>query len=198
MNQEPRKPELILASSSPIRKSLMARLGLPFEVRAAHVDESPVAGEQPGALASRLARWKAERLALDYPDALVIGADQVAAFDGKLTGKPGTVERARSTLAAFSGRRVDFHTGLAVVRSRDRLLSEHLDRTQVRFRTLDAGEIARYVERDGPLDCAGSFRLEALGPALFDAVHSEDPTALLGLPLIALCRLLREAGWRIP
>jgi septum formation protein len=146
----------------------------------------------------RLAIAKAAAVARDYPDALVIGSDQVAELDGMVLDKPGTAERARAQLAASSGRDVHFHTALCLLDTRSGHRHTLVDHTRVRFRTLDAAEIARYVEREQPLDCAGSFKCEGLGISLFEAIDNSDPSALIGLPLIALARLLREAGIALP
>lgn len=188
-------PALILASTSAYRRAALERLGLRFEVRSPGVDETAIAGEMPAGLAMRLAEAKAAAVAADRPDALVIGSDQVAHLDGRLLGKPGTPAGAREQLARSSGREVEFLTALVLVDGRDGKVARHLDRTVVRFRSLSAEEIARYVDRDEPLDCAGSFRSEGLGISLFERIDSEDPTALVGLPLIALARLLREKGY---
>ena len=154
--------------------------------------------ETPAARALRLAIAKAAAVARDYPDALVIGSDQVAELDGLILDKPGTAGRARAQLAASSGREVHFHTALCLLDTRDGRRHTHVDHTRARFRTLEAAEIARYVEREQPLDCAGSFKCEGLGISLFEAIDNADPSALIGLPLIALARLLRETGVALP
>jgi septum formation protein len=187
---------LVLASTSRYRRELLERLGLPFEVARPDVDETPGPGESPAALAARLALAKARAVAAGR-DAWVIGSDQVAALDGAPLGKPGTAEAARNQLARMSGQSVAFFTGLCIAH-RDGTVLQALDTTTVRFRPLAAAEIARYVASEQPLDCAGSFKSEGLGIALFDAIDSSDPTALVGLPLIATARLLRQAGFAIP
>jgi septum formation protein len=192
--------DLVLASTSRYRRELLARLTPDFRVLAPDVDEKPLPDEGPTALADRLALAKAQAAAAKNPGAIVIGSDQTADLDGRALGKPGSVEAACAQLAACSGRTVTFHTGLCVIDARH---SPHhvlaaRDVTRVYFRTLDAAAIARYVERERPLDCAGSFKCEGLGIALFERIQSEDPTALIGLPLIALCRLLRELEIEIP
>lgn len=186
---------LILASTSRYRHELLARLGLPFECKSPGVDETPRDGEAPEVLALRLARAKAAAVAatVDGP-ALVIGSDQCLALDGHVLGKPGSVEAACAQLAASSGRRVRFLTAVAVRRTADGQELTHLDATEVEFRELDAATIGRYVERERPLDCAGSFKSEGLGIALFERIDSSDPTALVGLPLIATARMLRALG----
>lgn len=198
MNQEPRTPNLILASGSAARRSLIRRLGLPVTCSAPNIDETPGAGETAAALVQRLSHAKARALADAHPAALIIGSDQVALHRGQVSGKPLTGSGARALLRRFSGEPVDFLTGLAVLNPTAAYAGYHCDRTRVRFRSLTEGEIERYVARDRPLQCAGGFRLESLGPALFRSIETEDPTALLGLPLIALCRLLREAGLALP
>lgn len=198
-------PPLILASTSPYRRELLSRLGVDFAVARPETDETPRPDEPPEALAVRLAAAKAEavlgRAALGREGApanvWAIGSDQVAELDGRPLGKPGSVENAVAQLTAMSGRTVRFLTALCVAGADGRRF-EALDVTVVRFRSLNAGEIARYVERERPLDCAGSFKSEGLGIALFDAIDTQDPTALIGLPLIATARLLREAGYAIP
>lgn len=188
---------LVLGSTSPYRRELLARLRLPFDTARPEVNESPLPGEHPQALAVRLARAKAQAVAASRPGAWVIGSDQVAAFDALPIGKSGGRDAAIAQLAAMSGREVAFHTALCVARGAGEVL-EALDTTKVRFRALSAGEIARYVDAEQPFDCAGSFKCEGLGIALFDSIESSDPTALVGLPLIATARLLREAGFAVP
>lgn len=187
---------LILASTSPYRRELLERLRLPFETARPEVDETAVTGESPSQTAQRLASAKAGAVALREPGAWVIGSDQVAELDGRLLGKPGGREAAVAQLAAMSGREVRFSTALSL--QRDDAVSQALDVTLVRFRSLRADEIARYVDAEQPFDCAGSFKSEGLGIVLFDAIESRDPTALIGLPLIALCGLLRQAGFVLP
>jgi septum formation protein len=191
-------PRIILASTSRYRAELLRRLLGDFAQRSPGTDEAPVLGESPAERALRLAAAKATAVAAAAGDALVIGSDQVAELAGGVLDKPGSTERARAQLAASSGREVVFHTGLCLLDARDGSTRLHLDRTCVRFRPLAAEEIARYVEREQPLDCAGSFKCEGLGISLFERIDSEDPTALVGLPLIALARLLREAGVPLP
>jgi septum formation protein len=188
-------PGLVLASTSIYRRALLERLGLAFSTARPEVDETPQPGEAPRDLAVRLARAKAE--AVVAGDTWALGSDQVAELDGRPLGKPGTVERAIAQLTAMSGREVRFLTAVCLAAADGRRF-EHLDVTVVRFRALAADEIARYVERELPLDCAGSFKSEGLGIALFEAIENRDPTALIGLPLIATARLLREAGFVAP
>ena len=188
---------LILASTSPWRRELLARLRLPFEVVRPEVDETPLPGESPQALALRLALAKAGAVAAARPGSWAIGSDQVATFDGRTLGKPGGRDAAIAQLQGMSGREVRFLTALALVRDGGPAATA-LDTTVVRFRELDAGEIGRYVDAEQPFDCAGSFKSEGLGITLFDAIDSRDPTALIGLPLIATAQLLREAGFPLP
>jgi septum formation protein len=185
---------LILASTSRWRRELLQRLHLPFDVLAPDVEESALPGEAPPALAVRLAAAKADAVAARHPAAVVIGSDQVADLDGDAIGKPGDPVRAAAQLQRMSGRLVRFHTAVAVV-CRDSAFSRSASAVvSVRFRRLDEREIKRYLQLDQPWDCAGSARIEAAGPALLESVDSDDPTALIGLPLIRTCALLREAG----
>ncbi|MGC1548374.1 MAG: Maf family nucleotide pyrophosphatase [Rhodanobacter sp.] len=192
------EPRLILGSTSRYRAELLRRLLPSFEQRAPGTDESPLPGEAPAARALRLAIAKAEAAATGQHDALVIGSDQVAELDGQQMDKPGTPERARAQLGASSGRIVHFHTALCLLDTRSGQRHTHVDETRVHFRILGADEIARYIEREQPLDCAGSFKCEGLGISLFERIDNEDPSALIGLPLIALTRLLRQAGIALP
>ena len=191
-------PRIVLGSTSRYRAELLRRLLADFEQAAPGTDEAPLPDEAPAARALRLAIAKATAVAREYHDALVIGSDQVAELDGLVLDKPGTAQCARAQLAASSGREVHFHTALCLLDTRNGRRHTHVDQTRVRFRTLDAAEIARYVEREQPLDCAGSFKCEGLGISLFEAIDNRDPSALIGLPLIALARLLREAGIALP
>lgn len=191
-----RMPALVLASTSRYRRDLLERLGLPFDCARPQVDETPQANEAPLALATRLASAKAADVAARYPGCWVIGSDQVADLNGQPLGKPGTVEAACAQLAAMSGQTVRFHTAISLTRDGESFTA--IDLTQVRFRALQAPEIARYVAIEQPLDCAGSFKCEGLGISLFEAIDNRDPTALIGLPLIALCGVLRRAGFAVP
>lgn len=189
---------LILASTSPYRRALLARLGLAFEVESPGVDESAVAGEEPSGRAARLATAKARAVATRHPDAVVIGSDQVAELAGEILEKPGGAERCRAQLAALSGRTASFHTACTVLAPGAGIEITHTDTTRVVARTLTAAEIDRYIERERPFDCAGGFKAEALGIALFERIESQDPTALIGLPLIWLASALRRAGLAVP
>jgi len=188
---------LVLASTSPYRAQLLERLRLPFTVARPDVDETPRDGEPPASLALRLAVAKAGAVARQQPGTVVIGSDQVAGFDGRVIGKPGSRAAAIAQLQAMSGREVSFLTAVAVTGT-GRVDGQALDTTVVRFRQLDDDTIGRYVDAEQPFDCAGSFRCEGLGIALFEAIETQDPTALVGLPLIATARLLREAGFILP
>lgn len=188
---------LILASTSPYRRELLQRLRLPFDTARPQADETPLPGESPAALAGRLAQLKAQVVAADEPAAWVIGSDQVAELDGSPLGKPGHRQGAIAQLDAMSRREVHFHTAVALAQH-GRAVHAALDTTTVRFRALSAGEIERYVDAEQPFNCAGSFKAEALGISLFESIHSTDPTALVGLPLIATARLLRQAGFVLP
>lgn len=191
-------PRLVLGSTSPYRRELLQRLQIPFEVAAPRVDETPRPGEGPEALARRLALAKARAVAADHPDAVVIGSDQVADLDGQPLGKPGTHERAVRQLRAMRGRTVIFHTALAVVCEATGFSATDLARVEVRFRALGDDEIESYLRAEQPYDCAGSAKAEGLGISLLDAIVSDDPTALIGLPLIRTCQLLRQAGLQLP
>jgi len=186
------EPRIVLASTSRYRRELLARVGLPFAAEAPSVPETELAGETPSARAARLALAKAN--SIRAPHALVIGSDQVAALDGRILHKPGTEDVAVRQLLACQGRTVTFHTAFAVVATDSGRVIEHLDRTDVRFRRLERAALERYVRREQPLDCAGSFKSEGLGVVLFEEIVSRDPTALIGLPLIALVQALKSLG----
>jgi septum formation protein len=196
-------PALILASTSTYRRELLARLRLPFSCTAPGVDETRRSGERPLALAVRLARAKASAVALQHPDAWVIGSDQVAAriadSEGDLIlGKPGTAARCMEQLRSCSGRTVAFMTAVAVLQHNSHSAHEFVDTTRVVFRALDDATIERYVALESPLDCAGGFKSEGLGIALCESIDSSDPSALIGLPLIQLGKVLRAVGFELP
>jgi septum formation protein len=195
---DPAPPRLILASTSSYRRALLERLRIPFECRAPGVDERRLDGEPAAQLAVRLAGLKAAAVARDWPGAFVVGSDQVAVRGEELLGKPLSVERCTGQLAASSGREVTFLTAVHAIDGRTGRVESHLDRTRVVFRALAPDEIGRYVAADEPLDCAGGFKAESLGIALFERIESVDPTALTGLPLIWLAGSLRRAGFRLP
>jgi septum formation protein len=185
---------LVLGSTSRYRRELLARLRLPFEVAAPRVDETPRLGESPAELALRLALEKAREVAARHPGAVVIGADQVCDLAGEALGKPGTHERALAQLQRLSGRSAVFQTALAVACPARGFEQGLLVPVEVHFRVLDDAEIERYLALEQPYDCAGSAKCETLGIALLEAIHSDDPTALIGLPLIRTAALLRAAG----
>ena len=190
--------QILLASTSAYRRALLARLGLAFDCEVPGIDETPRPREPAVALVERLAQAKAAAVAQRHPQSLVIGGDQVAALDGEILGKPGDHAHAIRQLKALSGRAVAFHTAVCVRQvSRERQLA-YVDTTQVHFRRLTPQEIERYLQAEHPYDCAGSFKSEGLGISLFERIESQDPTALVGLPLIALCQMLRELGLGLP
>jgi septum formation protein len=196
-------PELILASTSSYRRALLARVHESFECEAPGVDETRGAHESALALVTRLALGKARAVAARHTEAWVIGSDQAAVLensDGEeiVLGKPGTAERCAETLRSCSGATVAYCTAVAVVRASDVSVYEFVDTTRVKFRELDEATIARYIARESPLDCAGGFKSEGLGISLCEAIESEDPSALIGLPLIRLCSVLRRVGYQIP
>ena len=189
---------LVLASTSPYRRELLGRLGLPFTSARPDADESALPGESPEALVARLAESKARSVARHHPEALVIGSDQVAVLDGEIIGKPGTPERAREQLARTSGRSVRFLTGLCLLDTASGESQVLVEPFTVHFRELDAASIARYVAAEQPYDCAGSFKSEGLGITLFARLEGDDPNSLIGLPLIRLVDLLAESGIVLP
>jgi septum formation protein len=195
MDNEPMPSRrLVLASTSRYRRELLERLRLAFDVRDPRVDETPGAGEMPRDLALRLALAKAEAIAAVEPEAVVIGSDQVADLDGMAIGKPGDHERATAQLRSMRGKTVVFHTAVAVVCAASGFRAVELAPVTVRFRHLSDAEIEHYLRAEQPYDCAGSAKAETLGIALLDGIDSDDPTALIGLPLIRTCALLRRAG----
>ena len=191
-------PELILASTSAYRRALLERLGLPFSALPPQTPEDIIPGELPPDRALRLAIAKAQAIASRRSDAVVVGSDQVAAVGSKILEKPGDAARCRAQLAAASGSSARFHTACAVIARQAGIRMVHIDTTTVFFRSLGEQEIERYVERERPFDCAGGFRAEALGISLFESIESQDPTALIGLPLIWLAGALRRAGFCLP
>ena len=191
-------PRLTLASTSRYRRELLERLRLPFDVARPEVDETALPGESPLALATRLAEAKAQAVAQALgDDGWALGSDQVADLGGKARGKPGGRDAAIAQLRAMSGGVVHFHTALCLAHADGRALAA-IDLTEVRFRALTDAEIERYVDAEQPFDCAGSFKSEGLGITLFESIDNRDPTALIGLPLIATCALLRQAGFTLP
>lgn len=189
---------IVLASTSPYRRQLMERLQVRFEVASPDCDETRRQGESAGDLVVRLAEAKARSVAGQYPGALVIGSDQVAALDDRVLAKPGSHEHAVEQLRACSGRTVVFHTGLCLVDAESGAARVECIDYAVRFRTLDDAEIGRYLRLEQPYDCAGSIRSEGYAVTLFESMEGPDPSALIGLPLIRLSALLREAGIELP
>ena len=189
--------KLILASTSPYRRELLQRLGYPFEIANPETDETPLTNELPEALSLRLAEAKAKAVAHQFPEALIIGSDQVATVDGKIYGKPGTHDKAITQLTELSGKTVNFFTGLCLFNSKTGNTQICGVPTLVTFRTLSREEIENYLQREPAYNCAGSAKSEGLGIALLDSMRGDDPNALVGLPLIALCRMLRNEGVKI-
>lgn len=187
-------PNLVLASTSLARRQLLEKLGLPFIWSAPDVDETPLCGESPRELVVRLAQTKAQALALSHPDSLIIGGDQVCVLNGQIAGKPHTVERAVTQLLAARGTTVTFYTGLALYNTANGYLQTECELFDVHFRHVSEAEIRRYVALEQPLQCAGSFMSEGLGITLFERLEGRDPNTLMGLPLIALCAMLRKEG----
>jgi septum formation protein len=185
---------LILGSTSTYRKELLSRLQIPFEVAAPDVDETPLASEAPLALAERLALAKANAVATKYPNAVVIGSDQVADLNGQSLGKPGTHDKAVAQLRMMRGQTVAFQTAVAVVCLATGFEQQSLATVRVKFRDLTMEEIENYLQLEKPYDCAGSAKSEGLGIALLESIDSDDPTALIGLPLIRTCQMIRAAG----
>lgn len=190
----PAARRLILGSTSPYRRELLQRLQIAFSVVPPEVDESPLAGETPDALARRLALAKARAVAANFPDAVVIGSDQVADLNGQALGKPGNHSNAVAQLRQMRGQSVVFQTAVTVVCLQSGFEQTDLAAVKVRFRALTDDEIENYLHAEQPYDCAGSAKSEGLGISLLDAIENDDPTALVGLPLIRTCRMLRAAG----
>jgi septum formation protein len=193
-----RTPDLVLASTSPYRRALLARLQLPFSTCAPAADETPLPEETPAATAERLALAKARAVVDRYPQALIIGSDQVAYCGATRYGKPGSRENARRQLRELSGQIVVFHTGLCLLNSASGRYHLRGVATEVRFRELSDAEIERYLDKEDALNCSGSARSEGLGISLLEWIRCDDPTALIGLPLIALCEMLRAEGLELP
>jgi len=194
----PAPARLVLASTSRYRRELLSRLNIPFEVTAPAVDEAPLAGEAPQALALRLACLKAQAVRHAWPDALIVGSDQVAVVDETILGKPGNFDRAAAQLKLMRGRPVYFHTALCVLNARTSREQTALVPVTVHMRDYTDAQIERYLRAEKPYDCAGSARIEGLGIGLVAKLEGDDPNALIGLPLIALCDMLRNEGWELP
>lgn len=188
------KRRLVLASTSPYRKALLERLGLPFEVASPHTDERPLGGESPQDRSLRLAALKAQAVRAAHRDALIIGSDQVATSGGRALDKPGNHANAVRQLKAVSGKSADFYTALALLDAANGQVQTRIVPCRVRFRTLDDARIEAYLQKEKPYDCAGSAKVEGLGIALIARIETEDPTSLIGLPLIALTEMLERAG----
>lgn len=189
---------LLLASSSPARRSLLSRLGMPFATSSPDIDETALPGEDAIHLTRRLSEAKARALAPHHPDTRIIGSDQVLTLDGDILGKPGSHERAREQLVRLSGRTVTFHTGLCLLNTRSSHCQTTVEPFEVSFRTLTADQIERYLQTDQPYGCAGSFKSEALGITLFERFQGRDPNSLIGLPLMALVDFLLAEGLALP
>lgn len=186
--------QIVLASTSPYRKNLLSKLGLPFQCANPDIDETPRPEENASALVERLAREKAQALAIAYPSHLIIGGDQVCVLNDVITGKPLTPEKAAQQLRQASGACVSFYTGLALLNSANGAMQSLVEPFEVHFRVLSEEDIAAYLVREQPWNCAGSFKSEGLGISLFDKLSGRDPNTLVGLPLIALCEMLRHEG----
>jgi len=195
---EPRQIPVILASTSKYRAELLGRLAIDFQQVAPECDESPLAGETPGQLVERLSAIKAESIAGKHSQGIVIGSDQVADHNGRILGKPGTPENAAKQLADMSGSVVVFRTGYCLVNAATGQQISGRSDVEARFRNLAEDEIKRYLEHDKPYDCAGAFRSEALGISLLESMHADDPTTIIGLPLIRIAMGLREFGIAVP
>lgn len=190
----PATPQIVLASTSTYRRELLNRLGLAFEIASPETDETPLPDETPEQTALRLSEAKARAVAGQFPEALIIGSDQVAILDGKIFGKPGNHENAVRQLQTMRGRTVDFYTGISLLNARTGTAQTRGISTRVTFRDLNDQEIENYLRREQPYNCAGSAKSEGLGIAVIARMEGDDPNALIGLPLIALCDLLREEG----
>lgn len=197
MSRPTAQPQLVLASTSPFRRELLAKLGLTFAIADPAVDERPLADETPEKTALRLAEAKARAVAQQYPEALIIGSDQVACLDGQIFGKPGTHENALRQLQTLRDRQVNFFTGLCLFNAKTGQAHVRGVPTRVTFRNLADDEIENYLHREQPYNCAGSAKSEGLGIALIAKIEGEDPNALIGLPLIALCDLFRFEGFNV-
>jgi len=198
MISESLSARLILASSSKYRKMLLRRFDIPFECMSPDIDETMRVSETPMQLARRLALEKAGAISSKMPQAIVIGSDQLAIFNGRILGKPGNHQAASAQLSSFSGQVVEFLTAVSVQCQASGFSETHIDSTRVNFRHLQADEIERYLVAETPFDCAGAFKAESLGITLFESIVSEDPTALIGLPLIRTAAMLRRAGLTLP
>ncbi len=191
-------PRLILASTSPFRREILQKLGLPFDATAPHTDETMLDGESPEDLVSRLAQSKARAVADDWPDALIIGSDQVACVDGEILGKPGNRQNAVKQLLQAAGKTVTFYTGLCLLNSGNQQVQTSCELFRVHFRQLNELQIGRYLDHEQPFNCAGSFKSEGMGITLFSKLEGDDPNTLIGLPLIRLVEMLGNEGVELP
>ena len=190
--------QIVLGSSSPFRKALLSRILDQFETCSPDIDESPLPDEPPQQLVQRLSQEKARAVAVHYPDALIIASDQVSVLNGRINGKPGNFDNAMAQLKASSGQTVTFYTGLSLYHAKSQSMDSVIEPFQVHFRTLSEAAIRRYLEKETPFNCAGSFKSEGLGIALFESMEGNDPNALIGLPLIQLVQMLARQGVQIP
>jgi len=193
----PDTQQLVLASTSPFRKAILQKLNVPFDTASPDVDESRRDDESPAELVARLSAMKAQAVAAEFPEAIIIGSDQVACIDDQILGKPGTHENAVTQLQHASGRSVLFYTGLCVFNANTGIAHTEVETFEVVFRKLNDEKIENYLRAEEPYNCAGSFKSEAMGIALFEKLHGDDPNTLIGLPLIRLVRLLEEEGMRV-
>jgi 7-methyl-GTP pyrophosphatase len=196
--RNPASASIVLASSSSYRRGLLDRFLDDYETVTPNVDETDDGSELPEHFAARLAREKAEAVSSAYRDALIIGADQIAVLEGQVLGKPGDHNKAVEQLLAASGKSLQFLTAVCVLDPAGRTRHEHIDRTTVRFRQFDLRLAETYLRHDEPYDCAGSFKIEGAGFVLFESVHTDDPTALIGLPMIWLAETLRKLDYLLP
>ena len=189
---------LVLASTSPFRREILEKLGLPFHTAAPDIDETRLNGESPESLVTRLAEGKARAVAEDWPDALIIGSDQVACVDGRILGKPGNRQNAIRQLSQAAGKTVTFHTGLCLFNSASQRMQVSCEPFRVHFRQLNEQQIARYLDHEQPFNCAGSFKSEGMGITLFKKLEGDDTNTLIGLPLIRLVEMLGKEGVELP
>jgi MAF protein len=198
MSRQDTSPTVVLGSTSLFRKELLSRLGIPFSTASPNVDETALEGESPQDLVTRLSLAKAQAVAGNHPESLIIGSDQVACNQGKILGKPGNRENALQQLSEASGKRISFYTGLCLLNAESGRSHVICEPFHVHFRTLEPSQIERYLDAEQPYNCAGSFKSEGLGIALFEKMEGDDPNSLIGLPLIRLISMLKEEGIEIP
>jgi septum formation protein len=198
MSPVPAPPRLVLASTSPFRREILQKLAIPFDAAAPDTDETMMDKESPEALVSRLAESKARAVAHDWPNALIIGSDQVACVDGEILGKPGNRQNAMQQLTQAAGKAVTFYTGLCLLNSGSQQAQISCELFKVYFRQLNEAQIARYLDHEQPFNCAGSFKSEGMGITLFSKLEGDDPNTLIGLPLIRLVEMLGNEGIELP